>query len=141
MRARTERPRGPRAGFVLLEAVVALAILSVVSLALVAATAAQTLSAAKATELLVSQSLAEDRLGAIRVLDHAGLSDPPDSLLSGTFAPPFERFAWQATIAAMEDEHDLFGVEVVVLGPAERYPLRTLVHRPRPVVTTTAGDG
>ncbi|HSR42107.1 MAG TPA: hypothetical protein VLL48_08050 [Longimicrobiales bacterium] len=134
-------PVGARAGFVLLEAVVALAIVGMAAVALLAATGAQTRSVSKAGELLVAQSLAEDRLAAIRMLDHDELADLPDSLQAGVFAPPFQNFRWTSAVAEMEEEHDLFGVEVVVRGTAEVYPLRTLVHRPRPVLAGDADGG
>jgi hypothetical protein len=41
----------------------------------------------------------------------------------------------------MEEEYDLFGLEVVVEGPAERFPLRTLVHRPRGLLAGTGQGG
>jgi type II secretory pathway pseudopilin PulG len=132
----TETRRG---GFVLLEAVVALAILGVASIALLQVRAQQIHVATQARELLTTQALAEDRLSAIRLLDYAMLEDPPDSLSEGVFPPPFENFTWTAEIGLIEDEYDLFGVEVVVLGPVERFPLRTLMHRPRSVLVSGEG--
>ena len=128
-------------GFVLLEAVVALAILGVASIVLLQVRSQQIRVAVQARELLTAQALAEDRLAAIRLLDYVFLADPPDSLLEGVFPPPFESFRWTAEVALIEDEYDLFGVEVVVLGPEERFPLRTLMHRPRSVLTAGAADG
>lgn len=137
-RRRSGEPGG--GGFVLLEAVVALAIIGMVAVALLAATGAQVRSAAKANELLVAQSLAEDRLAAARMLGPEALADLPDSLRAGRFLPPFQEFGWTMAVAEMEDEYDLFGVEVRVTGPAEAYPLRTLIHRPRPVLGGGEGD-
>ncbi len=132
---------GNRRGFVLLEAVVALAILGVASIVLLQVRAQQIRVAAQAHELLTAQALAEDRISAIRMLDYQLLADPPDSMTAGVFPPPFQDFSWTAQIALMEDEYDLFGVEVEVLGPAERFPLRTLMHRARPVLATGGGAG
>ncbi len=128
-------------GFVLLEAVVALAILGVASIVLLQVRAQQIRVASQAHELLTAQALAEDRISAIRMLDYELLADPPDSLMEGVFPPPFEEFTWRADIALMEDEYDLFGVEVEVVGPAERFPLRTLVHRARSVLASAEGAG
>jgi len=128
-----------RSGFVLLEAVVALAILGMASIVLLQVRAQQIRVATQARELLTAQALAEDRISAIRMLDYELLADPPDSLMAGVFPDPFEAFSWQAQIALMEDEYDLFGVEVEVLGPAERFPLRTLMHRPRSVLVAGGG--
>ena len=129
-----------RNGFVLLEAVVALAILGMASIVLLQVRAQQIRVAVQARELLTAQALAEDRISAIRMLDYELLAEPPDSLMAGSFPPPFEAFSWNASVALMEDEYDLFGVEVEVLGPAERFPLRTLMHRPR-IVMMAAGGG
>jgi len=124
-----------------LEAVVALAILGVASIVLLQVRAQQIRVATQARELLTAQALAEDRISALRMLDYELLADPPDSLLKGEFPPPFEGFFWSAQVASMEDEYDLFGVEVEVVGPMERFPLRTLVHRPRRVLAGSDAAG
>lgn len=131
----------PPRGFVLLEAVVALAILGVASIVLLQVRSQQIRVATQARELLTEQALAEDRLSALRLLDYELLSDPPDSLMEGVFPPPFEAYGWTAAVELMEDEYDLFGVEVVVEGPAERFPLRTLVHRPRSLLMGSERGG
>ena len=136
----TEVTTACRRGFVLLEAVVALAILGVASIVLLQVRAQQIRVATQARELLTAQALAEDRLAAIRLLNHVLLEDPPDSLLRGAFPPPFEEYSWAAEVELIQDEYDLFGVEVVVEGPAERFPLRTLVHRPRSMLVSSGTD-
>lgn len=128
-----------RAGFVLLEAVVALVIISLVSLALLQARGQQIRVATQARELLTAQALAEDRLTALRLLDYESLERPPDSILAGAFPAPFEDFFWTTTVEVLEDEYDLFGVDVVVTGPAERFLLGTLVHRPRAILGAGGG--
>jgi type II secretory pathway pseudopilin PulG len=130
-----------RRGFVLLEAVVAMAILGVASIVLLQVRSQQIRVATQARELLTAQALAEDRLAALRLLDFDVLSDPPDSLMEGRFPAPFDRYTWTAEVELMKDEYDLFGLEVVVEGPAERFPLRTLVHRPRGLLAGTGPRG
>jgi len=134
------RPRA-RSGFVLLEAVVALAILGVASIVLLQVRSQQIRVATQARELLTAQALAEDRVSALRILDYLMLTDPPDSLLEGVFPPPFEGFSWTAAVELMDDEYDLFGVEVVVEGPNERFPLRTLLHRGQGLLGGAGGGG
>lgn len=128
-------------GFVLLEAVVAMAILGVASIVLLQVRSQQIRVATQARELLTAQALAEDRLSALRLLDFEVLSDPPDSLMEGRFPAPFDAYVWTAEVELMEDEYDLFGLEVVVQGPAERFPLRTLVHRPRGLLVGAGQEG
>lgn len=123
-----------RSGFVLMEAVVALAIIGLVAIGLLSATGAQMRAAGKARVLLTARALAEDRLSALELLDYNAIVDIPDSLAAGRFAPPFEAFSWTARVEPMEDEYDLFGAEVVVTGNGESFPLRTLIHLPKPVI-------
>jgi type II secretory pathway pseudopilin PulG len=132
---------GRRPGFVLMEAVIALAIIGLVAIALLEASGAQLRAASQAKSLLVARSLAEDRLAALQLLDYDELTDVPDSLKAGAFPPPFDEFAWTARVDAMDDEYDLFGAEVLVTGRGESYPLRTLIHSPRPVIQITTQGG
>ena len=134
----TDRERG---GFVLLEAVVALAIVGVVVIALLETTATQFRTATKATHLVVARSLAEDRLSALRLLDHEDFSDLPDSLADGTFAAPYEDFTWTVSVEEFEEEYDLFEAEIAVSGYGEVFLLRTLVHAARPVLQADAQGG
>lgn len=128
-----------RGGFVLMEAVVALAIISVVSIGLLGATAAQIRTADKSALLLTARSLAEDRMTMLRVLDHTALSDLPDSLAAGTFPPPFSAFSWVAQVEPVEDEFDLFTAEVTVHVADEAMSLRTLLHEPQALPTAAPG--
>jgi type II secretory pathway pseudopilin PulG len=131
----------PSPGFVLLEAVIALAIISLFSLALLSAVGAQVRTAAKADVLLTARPLAEDRVTAIRLLDHAQLLRLPDSLRAGTFPPPFEAYGWTAAVEPAGNEFDLFAVEVVVEAYGEAFPLSTMVHRPQPQLEAGAAGG
>jgi hypothetical protein len=128
-----------RTGFVLMEAVLALAILSLFSVALIAAVGAQVRTADKAGVLLTARPLAEDRITAIRLLDYPQLLRLPDSLRAGTFPAPFEDFSWTASVEPVEGEFDLFAIEVVVEGFGEAFPLATMVHRRQPLLEAAAG--
>ena len=128
-----------RAGFVLLEAIVALAIISLISLGLLQARGQQIRVATQARELLTAQALAEDRLATLRLLNYENLEQPADSVLAGAFPAPFEDFSWMTTVEVLEDEYDLFSVDIVVTGPAERFLLGTLVHRPRAILGAAGG--
>ena len=126
-------------GFLLLEALIGLAIMGAVAVALLAATAAQVRAASKASSLLTAGALAQDRLAAIQLLDYQGLTSPPDSLLRGTFPVPFDGYTWIVSVGPVDGEYDLFSARVEVLGNGERYPLETLIHRSSSIVSGTAG--
>jgi hypothetical protein len=127
-------------GFLLLEALIGLAIIGLVAIAMLAATGSQVRTSGKAAVLLVASALAQDRLVSIQVLDQEALRDPPDSLLAGAFPAPFDEFTWVAEVVEAEDEYDLFAVRLEVKGRGEVFPLETLLHRP-PVVLAAAGRG
>lgn len=125
-----------RAGFVLMEALIALAIVGTIAIALLAATAAQVRTAGKAAHLLTARSLAEERMAVLRSLEYDGLTAPPDSILEGMFPTPFADYAWRAEIAPVDGEYDLFTAAVLVSGAGEEFALRTLLHEPQPQFTT-----
>ncbi|MEX1258843.1 MAG: type II secretion system protein [Gemmatimonadota bacterium] len=129
-------------GFLLLEAVVALAIIGIVAVGVLASTAAQVRTAGKASVLAVARTLAEDRTTAFRFLGYEELRDPPDSLMGGAFPAPFDEYSWSAAIHETEGEYDLFTLDVVTTGRGEVFPVQTLLHRPRPqIVAGSAAAG
>jgi type II secretory pathway pseudopilin PulG len=133
----TESRRG---GFVLMEAVIALAIIAVIAIALLGATAAQVRTADKGTLLLVAQSLAEERMATMRALGWAELNAVPDSLLAGTFPPPFDEYAWRTEVVRLTEEHELFSVGVEVTVAGEAFSMSTLLHEPESPAAPGAGQ-
>jgi type II secretory pathway pseudopilin PulG len=125
-----------RSGFVLLEAVVALAIISLFAIGLLSMVGAQVRASDRANVLLIERALGEDRLMSARMLDNEDLNELPDSLAAGTFPEPFSDFSWAMSITPVEDEHDLFTVDVLISGRGYTLPLKTLAHEPSPVVQT-----
>ena len=120
-----------------MEAVVALAIISLFAVALLGMVGAQTRAADRGSVLLVARALAEDRLMAVQLLDNEALQDLPDSLAAGTFPEPFQDFSWSLSAAPVEDEYDLFTTEVIVTGRGYSFPLRSMLHQPRAVPQVT----
>jgi hypothetical protein len=120
-----------------MEAVVALAIISLFAVSLLGMVGAQTRAADRGSVLLVARALAEDRMMAVQLLDYEALNDLPDSLAAGTFPEPFQDFGWSVSAAPVEDEYDLFTTEVIVTGRGYSFPLRSMLHAPRPVPQVT----
>ena len=129
-----------RGGFVLLEALIALAIVGIMVVSLLAATSGQLRTAGKAATMLTARSLAEERMAVLRSLEYNALVDPPDSLLAGVFGEPFERYAWRSEIAPVEGEYDLFSAAVVVTVEDDELTLRTLLHEPQPQLSAGAAQ-
>ena len=126
-------------GFVLMEAVVALAIISLFAIGLLSMVGAQVRGADRSKVLLLERALAEDRLMAVQMLDNEDMNDVPDSLTAGTFAEPFQDFTWSIKVDPVDDEYDLFRADVTVTGRGYTLPLQTLIHQPRPLNTVTTG--
>jgi prepilin-type N-terminal cleavage/methylation domain-containing protein len=123
-----------RAGFALIESIVALAIISTFAVAVLATLGAQIRAADRAATMLTAQALAEDRQMAIELLDQEDLLDLPDSLAAGVFPPPFELYSWTARVERVADEEDLFATEVVVTDGPFSYPLRGMIHRSATII-------
>ena len=131
-----------RRGFVLMEAVVALAIISIFAVGLLSMVGAQVRGADRSKVLLLERALAEDRLMAVQMLDNEDMKDVPDSLTAGTFAEPFQDFTWTIKVDSVANEYDLFHADITVSGRGYTLPLQTLIHQPRPLTTvTTGGNG
>lgn len=130
-----------RRGFVLMEAVIALAIISIMAVALLGATAAQVRTADKGGLLLVAQALAEERMATVRSLGWEQLRSLPDSIAEGVFPPPFHEYAWRAEVAQVDDEHELFSVGIQVMVADESFAMSSLVHEPEVSPLESAGGG
>jgi len=126
-----------RRGFVLLEAVVALMIISLFAVGLLTTVAAQVRTADRAAVLLTGRALAEDRFTALQLLDYESIKGIPDSLAAGVFPPPFEDYTWTAVVEPAGDEYDLFSTRIEVSAFGYSFVTQSMLHRPRPVVTTT----
>lgn len=121
---------GLRDGFTLLEAVVALAIISTVAVGALGAVGADVRSAARARPVLEAAALAEDRMEAVRLLDPGGLRPLPDSLRNGTFEPPFDGYGWRTVVRPAMDGSGLYDVEITVEWSGGTYPLGARLYRP-----------
>jgi type II secretory pathway pseudopilin PulG len=125
----TKRVEKRCAGFVLLEAVVALTIIALFAIALLTTVGAQVRAADRANVLLVARALGEDRMVRLQLLDFNQLKDVPDSLVAGEFPAPFQNYSWTARVSEVADEQDLFNAEVNVSAHGYVYPMHTMLHR------------
>jgi prepilin-type N-terminal cleavage/methylation domain-containing protein len=87
-----------RPGFTLLEAAVAMMIISIVSVAALGAFGADLRAADRARQMLPAAALAQDRLAVIEGLGPALSLGLPDSLAHGRFTDPFDAYVWIAAV-------------------------------------------
>lgn len=119
-----------RPGFTLLEAVVALAIVSITAVAALAALAAELRTADRVQRMLPAAALADDRLAVIALLPPESLARLPDSIARGRFEPPFDAYHWTARTRDVPGTPGLYDVTVAVEWDDGVYTLRSRVYRP-----------
>lgn len=119
-------------GFSLLEAVIALTIVSLGVVGAVTAFAAELRAAGRARVAVELEALASEQLSESILLPAAALRPLPDSLTAGRFAPPFERYAWTRVARPLRDQPDLVQIVVEVTGTEGHLTLETRLYRPLP---------
>ena len=123
-------PDSGRAGFSLLEAVIALTIVSLAIVAGVAAFSAELRVAGKARTAVELDALAQEALAGLTLVPGALLQPLPDTLRQGRFEPPFERYTWSRTVRPLRGTPDLFDAVIAVTGPDGHASLETRLYRP-----------
>ena len=137
LRPRASRDGSRRAGFTLLEAVVSLAIISIVAVATLAEVGAQLRAMDHAQHTTEAAMLAQDRLVAVQLFGAMDLPSLPDSLTAGRFPPPLNLYTWQAMVEPISQVEGLNTVSVQINWPGGAYTLSSrLYHAPPP----TTGD-
>ena len=113
----------------MLEAVVALAIISLVCVGVLGAYGAAIRADVTAANRLPLSELAAERLARID-LDAGALDRLPDSLSRGTLSAPYAGIAWTVATSRVSQATDLFDVTVNVRDRGDTYVLRTRRYRP-----------
>ena len=125
-----EPPIRPTAGVTILEAIVAVTIIGVTAVASLAAFGSQLRAGARAQVALEAEALAEEQVARIRLLPTSSLQVLPDSLRSGTFPVPFERYQWTSTVEPVPHEADIHEARFTVRWADGEYSLATRLYRP-----------
>ena len=120
--------RRQRAGFTMLEALVALAIVGLVCVGVLGAYGAAMRADVVAADRLPLASLAVERMTAVD-LTTGSLARLPDSLARGTFAPPYGSATWEMETARVSHTDGLFDVTVRVRDGGDLLTLRTRRYR------------
>lgn len=123
-----------RRGFTILEAVVALAIVGIIAVAALATVGGELRSAARSERALEAAALLQDRLAAARLAVRRAPLGLPDSIRTGSFAPPFGAYKWESRLTADRTGDDRIADLVVTVRwmDGER-STATRVYLPPPV--------
>jgi prepilin-type N-terminal cleavage/methylation domain-containing protein len=133
MARRPDRARR-RAGFTMLEAVVALAIVGLVCVGVLGAYAGSLRADTAAVDRLPLESLAVERLAAVDIVA-GSLAHLPDSVAHGAFNAPYEGARWDVDTRDVREVPGLVEIDVSVHDANESFTLHTRRWR-APVVAT-----
>jgi len=126
-----------RAGFTVLEAAVALAIIGLSAVGVLSAFAGQTRSVTHVRDRLQSAALAQDVGARIRLLSAEEREPLADSLARGRFEAPFADHEWTARLEPVSNEPGLRSLTVTVRGPEGDFESRSLIYELRPPAPPT----
>lgn len=126
---------GTRRGITLLEAVVAIAVVGMTSVAALEAVGGDMRTAERAKRAIEVEALATSRLEVMNLLTDQELQSLPDSIQDGKFAPPLDEYTWKATSAPVSDQAGLYSVHVTVAWTNGSYELKSYMYRTPRLVT------
>ena len=114
-----------RRGITLLEAVAAIAIVGMTSVAALEAAGGEMRTAERARRAIEVEELATSRREFMDLLTDTELQSLPDSVAKGKFPPPFDQYTWTTTSAPISDPNGLYDIHVTVNWPNGSYLVRT----------------
>ena len=126
--------RNRRAGFTMLEAIVALAIVGLVCVGVLGAYGAALRADITAADRLPLSALAVERMAAVD-LSAGSLQRLPDTLARGAFAPPYASATWETETRRVDQSDGLYDVTVRVRDDNDLFTLRTRRYRAPEAVT------
>lgn len=118
-----------RPGITLLEAVVAIAIVGMTSVAALEAAGGEMRTAERARRAIEVEALASSRLEFMDLLTDRELQALPDSVEKGKFAAPLDEYSWTTTSVPVSEQAGVYDVRVNVAWPSGSYALRTYLYR------------
>ncbi|MDR1989677.1 MAG: type II secretion system GspH family protein [Acidobacteriaceae bacterium] len=124
-----------RAGFSLLEAVAAIAIVGLTAVSALEAVGSDMRTAEKSRRALEAEALATSRMDLMDLLTDRELQALPDSITSGKFDKPLDEYTWKTTSAPLSDQAGVYDVRITVDWPTGSYVIRTYQYRRPPLAT------
>ena len=124
-----------RAGFSLLEAVAAIAIVGITSVSALEAVGSNMRTAEKSRRALEAEALATSRLDFMDLLTDRELQALPDTVETGKFDKPLDEYSWKTTSTPVSEQTGVYDVRITVDWPTGSYTLRTYQYRRPPLVT------
>jgi type II secretory pathway pseudopilin PulG len=114
-----------RRGITLLEAVAAIAIVGMTSVAALEAAGGEMRTAERARRAIEVEELATSRVEFMDLLTDQELQSLPDSVTKGKFPAPFDQYTWTTTSTPISDPNGLYDIHITVSWPNGSYLVRT----------------
>ena len=133
---RAAASRRPRRGVTLFEAVAAVTIVGMTSIAALAAVGAEFRTAERARRALNAEALATTRLDAMDLLSDRELQALPDSVAEGVFPEPLNEYSWTTTTEPVDDQPGVYAVKISIGWKSGAYVIHSYVYRRPPLITT-----
>jgi type II secretory pathway pseudopilin PulG len=141
MRGSSSRPasRSVRstAGITLFETVVALTIVSIVSISALEAVAGELRTAERSRRAIETEALSEVRLDALNLVTDQELQALPDSVKKGTFDAPLNEYGWDASATPVTGQAGVYDITLAITWPGNSYTVHSAQYRRPPVTTAT----
>jgi type II secretory pathway pseudopilin PulG len=138
---RADRLVNRRAGVTLFEAVAAMAIVGLVSIAALEAAGAEMRTAEKARRTVEAAALAQQRLDWLDFLNETQLRALPDTVKEGKFPEPLDEYTWTTESTPIASQPGVYDVTVHVIWLKDQnFTLKSYIYR-RPVISTSNGRG
>ena len=132
---RTRSERRARRGISLFEAVVAIAIVGMTSVAALESVGSGMRTAEKARRMTEAEALATSRMEMLDLLTDRELQALPDSVQKGTFPKPLDEYSWTTTSESIPGESGLYAIRITVTWRTGTYVIHTNQYRLPPVIT------
>jgi len=131
----TRSERRARRGISLLEAVVAIAIVGMTSIAALESVGSGMRTAEKARRMTEAEALATSRMEMLDLLTDRELQALPDSVQKGKFAEPLDEYSWTTTSEPLADEAGVYAIRITISWPTGTYVIHTNQYRLPSVLT------
>jgi len=128
-------PIRSRRGITLFEAVVAVTIVGLTSIAALEASASEMRTAERARRALEVEALATSRIDFLDLMTDRELQSLPDSVSEGKFDAPLDEYSWKTTSTPNPEQAGIYDVAVTVAWKEGSYTARTYQYRTPPLVT------
>lgn len=126
-------------GFTLFEAIVALLLVGLVAISTLTTVGAQMQGEARARRSAEVESLAQERLMALQLLNAYELQSLPDSMSGGRFPYPLHAYSWEAVSRPVADEDFLNDIRVRIVWDGGSYTLATRIYQPPQAMNPAMG--